>query len=61
MKIEYTAPRTVFGITDHEPDITVYMGRKNGVVYTVTYSIYGEVGRTAIGDFNYMLNALLIA
>ncbi len=61
MKIQYTAPRTVFGITDYDPDITVYMGRKNGVVYTLTYSVYGDVGRTVIGDFNYMTNALLIA
>lgn len=61
MKIEYTAPRTVFGITDYDPNITVYMGRKNGVVYTVTYSVYGDVSRTAIGDFNYFINSLLIA
>ena len=61
MKIEYTAPRIVFGITDYDPDITVYMGRKNGVVYTLTYSVYGDVSRTVIGDFNYMRNSLLIA
>lgn len=61
MKIEYTAPRTVFGITDYDPNITVYMGRKDGVVYTVTYSVYGTVDRSVIGDFNYIVNSLLIA
>lgn len=61
MKIEYTAPRTVSGITDSDSDITVYMGRKNGIVYTMTRSVYGDVGRTVVGDMNYMINSLLIA
>jgi len=61
MKIHYTAPRTVYGITDYDPDITVYMGRRNGVVYTATLSVYGEVERTVIGDFLYTINSLLIA
>lgn len=61
MKITYTAPHTVYGITDPEPSITVYMGRKNGVVYTVTYAVYGEVDDTVMKDFNYMANSILIA
>ncbi len=61
IKIEYTAPRNVFGIYDADASITVYMGRKNGVVYTMTNAMYGTVSRTVIGDFYYMMHALLIA
>lgn len=61
MKIEYTVNGTMHGVEDTEPDITIYMGRKNGIVYTLTSSIYGDVGRTIIGDFNYMTESLLIA
>lgn len=60
MEIEYTAPRTVFGIQDQESDITVYMGRKDGIVYTMTHAVYGTVDRAVVSDFYYMMHSLLI-
>lgn len=60
MEIKYTTPGIVAGITDFEPDITLYMGRKNGVVYTLTYGVYGEVPSAVIGDFCYMIDSLII-
>jgi hypothetical protein len=61
MKITYTAPDTVYGITDKEPEITIYIGRKDGVVYTTTYAVYGKVRDTVMKDFNYIANSILIA
>ena len=60
VKIRYTASGIVHGVTDTEPDITIYTGRKNGVVYTVTYSVFGEIPEAVIGDFNYMLSSLMV-
>ncbi len=61
MKIKCTAPGIMHGITDLEPDITIYIARKNGVTYTLTYSIYGSVDSKILGDFNYMAQSLVIA
>ena len=61
MEIRYTAPGNVAGITDNAPEIALYIGRKNGVVYTVTYALYGEVSAEIMGDFNFMLDSLIIA
>lgn len=61
IEIRYTAPRTVFGIQDQEADITVYMGRKDGIVYTMTLAVYGTVDRAVVSDFYYMMHSLLIA
>lgn len=60
MEIEYTAPRTVFGIQDQDSDITVYMGRKDGIVYTMTHAVYGTVDRSVVSDFYHMMHSLLI-
>lgn len=61
MKIKCTAPGIMHGITDLEPDIYVYIARKNGVTYTMTYSVYGSVDSKILGDFNYMAQSLVIA
>ncbi len=61
MEIEYIAPRTVFGIQDQEADITVYMGRKDGIVYTMTHAVYGTVDRAVVSDFYYMMHSLHLA
>lgn len=58
--IEYTAPRTVSGISDSESKISAYMGVKNGVVYTITLSQYGEVNRHILEDLNYTINSINI-
>ncbi len=60
MKISYTAPRIVSGISDLDSEITAYMGRKNGVMYTATYSVYGTVDEKVLGDFNYFLSTLSV-
>ncbi len=61
MRIKCTAPGIVHGITDLEPDIYIYIARKNGVAYTMTFSIYGTVSRNILGDFYYMTQSLVIA
>lgn len=61
IEIKYTAPRTVFGIQDQDADITVYMGRKDGIVYTMTLAVYGSVDHAVVSDFYYMMHSLLIA
>lgn len=61
MEISYTAPGSAAGITDLSPEITLYIGRKSGVVYTVTRAVYGEVSTEIIGDLNFMLDSLIIA
>lgn len=61
MEIEYTAPRTVFGIQDQDANITVCMCRINGIVYTMTHAVYGTVDNAVIGDFYHMMHALQIA
>lgn len=60
-KIVYTAPGVMHGITDYDPEIAVYITRKNGVVYTMTYTLYGEVEPEVTRDFAYMLHSMLIA
>ena len=60
MEIEYTAPRTVFGIQDQDADITVYMGRKDGIVYTMTLAVYGTVNHAVVSDFYHMMHSLFI-
>lgn len=61
IKVKCTAPGIMHGITDLEPDIFIYIARKNGVTYTMTYSIYGAVDSKVLGDFNYMVQSLVIA
>lgn len=61
MKIDYTAPRTVSGISDNNSEITVYMAIKNGVVYTITLSRYGEAEINVIEDLTYTTNSIIIA
>ena len=60
MKIEYTAPRTVSGITDKSSDITVYICVSGDVVYTITLSLYGDVEKSIKNDLNYTINSILI-
>lgn len=58
MEIKYTVPRTVLEIEDKDAEITVYMCRKNGVVYTLTNAVYGTVDRSIVGDFFYMMQSI---
>ena len=60
-EIVYTAPGIVHGITDENPTISIYVARKNGVVYTMTYGVYGAVEPTVERDFRMMLYSMLIA
>ncbi len=61
MKITYTAPAIVHGITDMNPETTIYMGRKNGVMYTMTYMVHGVVAPTVLADFESMIQTLVVA
>lgn len=61
MKIRYTAKRVVYGLSDNESDNTVYITRKDGITYTMTYWSFGEVSKAVAGDFNYMINSLVVA
>ncbi|MBO5930246.1 MAG: copper amine oxidase N-terminal domain-containing protein [Clostridia bacterium] len=58
MKIKYIAPRAVFDIQDDEAEITVYMCRKNGVVYTLTHAVYGMVDNSIVEDLFYMMQSI---
>jgi len=61
VEITYTAPGIVHGITDMDPETTIYIARKNGVVYTMTYTVHGEVNKDTRSDFGYMIHSMLIA
>lgn len=60
MKIRYTAPGTAENIYDESADITTYMAFSDGVVYTVTLSLFGDAPFKVMSDFNYMLNTIKI-
>ena len=60
MKIRYTAPGSAENIYDETADITTYMAFSDGVVYTVTMSLFGDVPFYILSDFNYMLNTITI-
>ncbi len=61
MVIEYTKPGTVGGIYDEDSSTTICIGRKDGVVYTLTYSVYGDVSEKTVGEFAYMMDSLIFA
>ncbi len=61
MEITYTAPAIVHGITDMKPETTIYMGRKNGVMYTMTYIVHGDVDSSVLADFETMIQTLVVA
>lgn len=61
VEVHYTAPGVMYGISDTESDITIYIGKSNGVVYTLTYAIYGEIAPEIARDFSYMVQTMLIA
>ena len=60
MKIRYTAPGSAENIYDENADITTYMAFSDGVVYTMTMSLFGTIPFHILSDFNYMLNTLNI-
>lgn len=60
IEIQYTNPGVVNNIDDNVADVLVYMGIKNGVVYTMTYMHYGNVPLRVNGDINYMIDTLKI-
>ncbi len=61
VEIRYSAPGIVHGVTDLEPENTIYIGKKDGVVYTMTYTVYGEPEPDIIRDFGFMMHSLFIA
>lgn len=61
IKIAYTAPRALSDSADETVEQTVYIGRKNGVVYTISHAVYGEINPEITKEINYMINALIIA
>lgn len=60
MKIRYLAPGTAENIYDESADITTYMTFSDGIVYTATVSLFGNVPFNVSSDFTYMLNTLNI-
>ena len=56
IKIHYTGS----GDVGDTSDILVYMGIKNGVVYTVTYTKYGNVPKRVSADINEIINTFTI-
>ena len=60
IKIHYTVPNTSENIPDNTSDVLVYMGIKNGVVYTMTYTNYGNVPKGIAADINYIMSTLVI-
>ena len=60
MKIDYSTSRTVSGIDD-ESMVTVYMTVKNGVMYTVTLSLHGNVERVVLEELMYTVNSIKIS
>ena len=60
IKIHYTVPNTSENIPDNTSDVLVYMGIKNGVVYTMTYTNYGNVPKNIAADINYIMSTLVI-
>lgn len=60
IKIHYTNPINSGNIPDNTADVLVYMGIESGVVYTMTYTNYGEVPKNVSADINYIMDTLLI-
>ena len=60
IKIHYTVPSYSLSIPDDMSDVLVYMGIKNGVVYTMTYTRYGNVPKNVSSDMNYIMDTLII-
>lgn len=60
IKIHYTNPSKSGNIPDDLADVCVYMGIENGVVYTMTYTNYGDVPKNISADINYIMSTLVI-
>lgn len=60
IKIRYTAPGKAENIYDETADIITYMAFSDGVVYTMTMSLFGDVPFHVLSDFNYMIDTLII-
>lgn len=60
IKIHYTVPSYSQQIPDDTSDVLVYMGIKSGVVYTMTYTRYGNVPQNVSSDINYIMDTLTI-
>lgn len=60
IKVHYTEKTTAYGITDNISDVVVYMGIKNGVVYTMRYICCGVVPHNVLADMQYIMNTLTI-
>lgn len=60
IKIHYTLPSYSQSIPDDTSDVLVYMGIESGVVYTMTYTSYGNVPKKISADMNYIMDTLII-
>lgn len=60
IKICYTVPSYSQSISDDTSDVLVYMGIESGVVYTMTYTRYGNIPQDIQADINYVMNTLTI-
>ena len=60
IKIHYTVPSYSQTIPDDTSDVLVYMGIESGVVYTMTYTSYGNIPKNTSADMNYVMNTLII-
>ncbi len=60
IKIHYTIPGSAGDIPDDISDVLVYMSIENGVVYTMTYTRYGEVPKRVSADINEIINTFVI-
>lgn len=60
IEISYNYPYSVHEVNDNLAEVLVYTGIKDGVVYTMTYTHYGNVPDNISADINYMMNSLVI-
>ena len=60
IRIHYTKPGAIANVADDKTDVLVYMGIKNGVVYTITYTLSGNAPSTVLADINYIMDTLVI-
>lgn len=60
IEIQYNYPYSINGVEDNIADVEVYIGIADGVVYTMTYTHYGNIPKNIVADINYMMNTLVI-
>jgi len=60
IKTHYLTSGVAGSVNDDLADVTVYTATKNGVVYTITCSSFGDVPKNISRDIKYMLNTILL-